>query len=107
MNANFATASAGGVMAVGPTMAAEKLKHLSAQPAKEPQSLVPFCSQGLPWVQQSGCDAVNAKPGDVATTMPPATGSRATDIATRATKMVRSVLMAQRRHYLLAPPGVK
>jgi hypothetical protein len=107
MSANFADAGAGSVIAAGRTRAAETLKHFSAQPAREPQSLVLFCWQGCPCAQQSDCAAVKTTSGDLATTMPPATGSMATDIATRTTKMVRNVLMAQRQHYLLAPTGVK
>lgn len=107
MSANFARAGVSDVAATGPTTAAEKLKHFSAQPAKEPQSLAPFFSQGLPCAQQSGCAAVIAIPGDLATTISPATGSIATDIATRATKMVRKVLMAWLQALSAAPFGVK
>jgi hypothetical protein len=107
MRANFANASARGLTDSGPTKAVAKLKHLSAQPAKDPQSFVPFCWHGWPCAQQSDCIAVKATSGDLATTMPPATGSRATDIAMRTTIMVRNVVMAQRQQYLLAPRRVK
>jgi hypothetical protein len=99
MSANLANAGAGGVTAAGTAKATETLKHFSAQPAKEPQSLVLFCWQGCPCAQQSDCIAVKATSGALATTMPPATGSMATDIATRTTKMVRKVLMAWLQHY--------
>jgi hypothetical protein len=77
----------------------DRLKHFSAQPATDPQSLCPFLSQGLLCAQQSGCAAVIDTAGSLAAVVPPGTGSIATDIATRATKMARKVLMAWLQHY--------
>jgi hypothetical protein len=73
----------------------EKLKHLSAHPAMDAQSLDDFFSQGLAWGQQSTGMALRDMPVASARAIPPATGSIATDIAMRATKMARKVLMAQ------------
>jgi hypothetical protein len=71
----------------------DALKHFSAQPATDPQSLGPLL-QGLPCGQQSGGAAVTDAAAKLAVSIPPGSGSMATDIATRATKMTRNVLMA-------------
>jgi hypothetical protein len=55
MSAGFTMAKDGGVTATGRTTAVERLKHLSTQPASAAQPFLPFFSQGMPCVQQSGC----------------------------------------------------
>jgi hypothetical protein len=73
----------------------EKLKHLSAHPAVDPQSSAVFFSQGFVCGQQSDGMAVADMPAAVARTVPPATGSTAIAKATIATKMARKVLTAR------------
>ena len=90
--------------AEGPTTAPEKLKHLSAHPAIEPQSLVVLLSQGLPCGQQSTCAAPNAASVDMARATLPATGSMATDSAMSATRMARPMFISARSSGL-APLG--
>jgi hypothetical protein len=68
------------------------VKHLSAQAAMEPQSLVGF-SQGFPCGQQSAIGAVSMASCDIARAVPPATGSAATEKAIKATRMARMLCM--------------
>jgi hypothetical protein len=76
------------------TTAPEKLKHLSAQLAIEPQSSVDL-GQGLPWGQQSAWGEVREASGVMARAIPPASGSAAIEKATKVTKMARPMLMVQ------------
>ena len=55
MSASLSMAKDGGVTATVLTTAVDRLKHLSKQPASAAQPFVPFLSQGMPCVQQSGC----------------------------------------------------
>ena len=80
----------------GVATAAEKLKHLSAHPAIAPQSWDIRFSHGLPWGQQSNCEATSVVPGGTVPAMAPATGSMATERAMNAAKMARTMLMALR-----------
>ncbi|MGC1180458.1 MAG: hypothetical protein WA884_15900 [Methyloceanibacter sp.] len=77
------------------TVMPEKLKHLSAHPALDPQSSAVFFSQAFVCGQQSNGMPVADMPAASARTIPPSTGSIATDKATTATKMARQVLMAR------------
>lgn len=81
-----------GVADVVVKTAVDRLKHFSAQPATEPQSLGPFL-QGLLCAQQSGGAAIIDAAATLVVSIPPGSGSMATDIATRATKMARKVFM--------------
>lgn len=81
-------------MAPPKTTAPEKLKHLSAQPAIEPQPSV-VLGQGLPWGQQSSIGMVSMAPCDMAVTALAAIGSAATEKATNATRTARTLLMVQ------------
>jgi hypothetical protein len=84
---------AGATEAVAST--ADRPKQFSAQPETDPQPPGPFWSQDLPCAQQSDGAAVREAAGALAAATAPVTGSSATDIAMRAIKMARKVLMAQ------------
>jgi hypothetical protein len=81
------------ITASGTVTVIEKLKHLNAHPAIEPQSSAFFFSQGpLSW-QQSLFAATAASWVNAARAIPPATGSAATESAMSATKMALKIFM--------------
>lgn len=87
-------AAAVGFPITAETTVPEKLKHLSAHPAAVAQLSETFLSQGSPSGQQSAGMAEADIPGIFVLAITPATGSIATEKATRATKMTRKVCMA-------------
>jgi hypothetical protein len=82
-----------GAKADGFTRAPRTLKHLSAHPARDPQSPGPRLSQGVPGGQQSACITVIDACGDAVPAMPTETGNMETESATKETKMARSLLI--------------
>ena len=95
MSTGSISAAGTGLATMPETMVPEKSKHVSAQPAMEPQSLPGFFSHGLPCGQQSSMFVCNDFSSDSASTDPPAIGSRATDKATKTTTMVRPMFMVR------------
>lgn len=67
-------------------------KHCKTQPAAEPQSSMSLL-HGAPSRQQSAWGAVKTVSGDMARAMPPASGSAATERATRPIRRARTLSM--------------
>jgi hypothetical protein len=87
------------ITANGAVSVLEKLKHLSAHPAIEPQSSVFFFSHGPLWWQQSLFAAIAASWVMAARAIPPAMGAAATESAMNATRMALKIFMLA-KHYL-------
>lgn len=92
-NTGASSAAGAGLTTAPETTAPEKLKHLNAQPAIEPQPSG-FFSQGLPFGQQSACCAAKATPCVMENAIPPASGTLATEKAIKATRMTRILSMS-------------